>query len=162
MSLTEAYKLYYQDHPNEVGLSKFCDVRPKHIKVCPRQYVCTCITKISDYFFQVLSAHTQLPKNMSDFTDNLVCNPSSKTCVSLECTECRDNIGEYQPQLDVNITYYHQWQTCDRTETVQIAGTLQEAYDELNLQLKQLLIHVFIKIQQADYFNKVRSEVDGT
>ena len=100
---------------------------------------------------------------MSDFTDNLVCNPSSMTCMSFECTECRDKIIEYQPQLDarnVNITYY-QWQTCNRTEKVQIAGTVQEAYDEVNLQLKQFLIHVFIKRQQADYFNNVKSEVDG-
>ena len=33
MSLAEAYKQYCQDHPNEVGLSKFCDLRPKYIKV---------------------------------------------------------------------------------------------------------------------------------
>ena len=167
MSLAEAYKLYCQDHPNEVGLSKFCDLRPKHIKVFDKLPQTLCVGMYHENFrllLQVLSAYTQLPKYVSDFTDNLVCNPSSKTCMSLECTECRDKIREYQPQLDVknvNITYY-QWQTCDRTEKVQIAGTVQEAYDEQNLQLKQFLIHVFIKRQQADYFNKVKSEVDGT
>ena len=76
----------------------------KSLTNCPRQYVCACkfLTTLP-----VVSAYTQLPKNVSDFTDNLVCNPSSKTCMSLECTECRDKIREYQPQLDiknVNIT----------------------------------------------------------
>lgn len=115
ISLSEAHSLFCKESEIKVGLSKFCDLRPKHVTLFENIPHNICVCKYHENIRLLLTAlksySTDLPENLSDFTDNLVCDSGLKQCMSQECPECKDKISQFAPSEDENRPVkYQQWQ----------------------------------------------------
>ena len=97
----------------------------------------------------------------TEFVNALVCDASNKDCMTLRCPECCQNYSTYTPNDADSANspiVYQQWQN---TEKVEIKSTANEAYEELQRQLKGFLIHVYMKRKQACFMNETTRSVDG-
>lgn len=136
MSLSEAHNLFCKDRDTSVSLSKFCGLRPKHVKLFDNipHNVCVCTYNENIRLILVsLKSYTNLTNNISTFTGMIVCNANS----------------------------YHQWQTNEGVHKVGITASTHEVFSELKRQLKPFLIHVYIKRKQAAYVDGLKNKVDG-
>jgi len=74
MSLAEAHKLFTTEHADSsVRRSKFCELRPKHVKLFDTlpHNVCVCMYHENVRMLLVsLKKFTGLPDNISDFSQN--------------------------------------------------------------------------------------------
>ena len=97
MSLREAHKKFMEENPDaKIGLSKFCDLRPAHVKLfdhLPHQ-VCVCsYHKNVRLFLVALKSDSDLSTNFSTFVNQIVCDSQSKECMSKECLACKDKLN---------------------------------------------------------------------
>ncbi|XP_033625038.1 uncharacterized protein LOC117288334 [Asterias rubens] len=168
MALSEAHKLLCRENDISVGLSKFCDLRPKHVKLFDSipHNVCVC-TYHENVRLLLISLKgdtcTGLPESTSVFTDTIVCDTNSKECMTQDCPECKGKIHDFAPELtDESIVKYSQWQKNDgNTEKVEITSTVHMAFEELLNQLKVFLVHVYVKRKQSAYREMLLKNVDG-
>ena len=165
MSLGEAHGLAVNGGIN-ISRSKFCSLRPKHIKLMEERphNVCVCVVHENiRMLLEVLKDHTNLPGCVTKFTNELVCDPSSKKCMSLQCELCKKQLSTNKPEDESDpIVKYYQWQgTGNDLQKVTIQETVSTAFDELQRQLPAFLIHVYVKRQQKCFFDTKKSEVDG-
>lgn len=167
MSLREAYSQFQKSHPTiTIGLSKFSEFRPKHIKLFDKipHNVCVCSYHENiRLLLLALKSSTKLPTEFSDFVNVVVCESSSKECMSNQCSSCRNKIFNFKPDSDLENQpiKYMQWQKADnKTDKVEILSTVKETFDELVNQLKPFLIHTFIKRNQSKVFEDLKSKVD--
>lgn len=168
MSLSEAHRLYLDEYTEseKVGLSKFCELRPKQIKLFDSIPHNVCVCEYHENIRLILIAlkeFTNLPGDLQQFTDKMVCEEFAKQCASRECVACKDNLNSFAPPEDrEDLVKFYQWQTNDKTEKVEITCSLQEAFHTLEQQLRSFLIHVFVKRKQAERMKKVKEAVDGS
>ena len=168
MSLAEAHQLYLEENPHHhIGRSKFCELRPKHVKLFDKipHNVCVCMYHENvRLLLNALGNCTDLPSSISVFTNSIVCDPSSKECMTLECNICRNKISAYEPVRDdaeLHVAYF-QWQRNDKNiAKVEVKSCAEDAFIELKHQLKPFLIHVYIKRKQAAFMENITSSVDG-
>ncbi len=166
MSLGEAHELAIKEGIS-ISRSKFCSLRPKHIKLMEERphNVCVCVTHENvRMLLEVLKDHTDLPGCLTKFTDQLVCDSSSKKCMTLQCDLCKHKLSTCKPQGDAcEVTVkYCQWQgTGNDMQKVTVEETVSTAFDELQRQLSAFLIHVYVKRQQKHFFDTQKSKVDG-
>lgn len=166
MSLREAHTKFMEENPDtKIGLSKFCDLRPAHVKLfdhLPHQ-VCVCSYHENVRLILVaLKKYSDLSTDFSSFVNQIVCDSQSKECMSNECLVCKDKLNSFSPQNPSTSIVYHQWQTSNsRVEKVAIMSTVQEAFDELKQQSKHFLLHTYIKRKQSCAFKWLVSECNG-
>ena len=168
MSLAEAHQLYLEENPDYcVGRSKFCQLRPKNIKLFDKMPHSVCVCMYHENIRLLLNALencTELPSSTTAFTNSIVCDPSSKECMTLECNTCQNNISNYEPvgedaSLPVN---YFQWQKNDKNITkVEVKSIAEDTFHELKNQLKPFLMHVYVKRKQAAFMEEITKNVDG-
>ena len=97
MSLREAHKKFMEENPDaKIGLSKFCDLRPAHVKLfdhLPHQ-VCVCSYHENVRLILVaLKSDSDLSTKFSTFVNQIVCDSQSKECMSKECLVCKDKLN---------------------------------------------------------------------
>lgn len=166
MSLREAYHKLKDQYPSlKVGLSKFCDLRPVHVKLfdqLPHQ-VCVC-----SYYENVrlllvaLKEHTTLNTDFTAFIEQVVCDPSAKVCMTGKCSKCSSAINKYVPVNNSHPIHYQQWQSVDkRVEKVELDRTSGECFEELKKQLVPFLLHTYVKRKQAASFKSLVEGCDG-
>ena len=165
LSLREAYSKFVEDHAaSEIGLSKFCELRPVNVKLfnhIPHQ-VCVCSYHENVLLLLLaLQDHTSFRANFSAFIDEVTCDSCSKKCMSSQCSVCADRMERFAPSNTALTVRYRQWQNTDRVEKVDIMGTLQDVFDELKQQLEPFLLHTFIKRKQAKSFELLIEKCDG-
>ena len=110
---------------------------------------------------QALQGSCQLPDNISQFTELMVCNTVSKSCMSQECPECKNRIIQYKPIDGESSVKYFQWQKGVSYEKVQMNNTISEVFSELQRQLSKFLLHVYVKRVQSSHKELLESRVDG-
>ena len=86
-SLREAYNKFKEEDPSlKVGLTRFCELRPTHVKLLdqiPHQ-VCVCSYHENVKLLLVaLKEHTSLNSDFSAFIEQVTCDASSKECMML-------------------------------------------------------------------------------
>lgn len=84
MSLSEAYQNFSKANNDIISLYKFCDLRPKYVKLFDQipHNVCVCVYHENvRLLLQALRGQTGLPDNISEFTEVLVCGTESKQCM---------------------------------------------------------------------------------
>lgn len=167
MSLREAYKKYLDSCPGvqKFGLSKFCSVRPKHVKLfeqLPHQ-VCLCTYHENvRLLLEALKPHTGLHTEFAGFIEQVTCDGTSKQCLLRECQSCVGKFSQFSPQQQSVIVEYRQWQaTAVRVEKVALTGTTEEVFGKLEAQLPQFLLHTYIKRAQFSAFSSLKSKCDG-
>ena len=148
MSLMEAYKLFKLQNPDQtIGKTKFCEMRPKYIKLYDSLPHNVCVCKYHEnvrLLLRALHPFTNLPVNVSTFTDSLVCSSNDESCMRLACADCQDNfsnlgnLGSNDDQIHVN---YQQWQSDELNvlRKFDLCSSLQSILDDLRKQLKHSL-----------------------
>ncbi len=140
MSLGEARQLAVTSGLN-ISRSKFCSLRPKHIKLMEERphNVCVCVTHENmRMLLQVLKPYIDVPSCQTKLAEELVCDPTSKDCMSLKCGECRKSIDLFKPNWESadQLIKYQQWQGASSKLTkVYILETVESAFNELKRQL---------------------------
>ena len=147
MSLREAHTKYGEEHPSQnIGFSKFCELRPQNIKCLDHlpHHVCVCAYHENvRLLLLALKDHTPLTAEFDAFRAQVTCDPNAKECLTGECTKCVGMIDELAPaDGDVPIRY-HQWQSNERTEKVEVVSTARDAFLELKKKLKPFLMHTY-------------------
>ena len=94
MSLKEAYAKIVEEHPcHKIGLSKFCELRPKNVKLYDHipHHVCVCLYHENVRLLLVaLREHTSLATEFHDFISQVTCGPNAKDCLGSQCKNCKD------------------------------------------------------------------------
>lgn len=162
MSLKEAFHKFTEVNPNtKIGLSKFCELRPRRVKLFDNipHNVCVCSYHENIRLLLVaLKEHTQLSVDFKSFIDQITCDSSEKTCMSRQCTNCENKLDNYKPMNPTDTVRYQQWQNKEKVEKVDIIGTVNDAFMELKRQLKEFLIHTYVKRKQAAYMTSLISK----
>ena len=81
--------------------------------------------------------------------------------MSSQCRDCAHLIDSYAPSNAADTVRYQQWQHNDKTEKVDILGTMHDVLEELKRKLRNFLIHTYVKHRQAVYMNTLISNCDG-
>ena len=166
MSLKEAHVKYIEEHPNNnIGLSKFCEMRPKNVKLFDNipHHVCVCSYHENVRLLLVaLREHTSLAVEFHDFISQVTCDPRAQACLTSKCKTCEDRINNFAPDnSSADTLRYLQWQNNTRVEKVEIIGTVDDAFSSLKSQLKPFLLHTYVKRKQAACFKQLVSSRDG-
>ena len=77
-----------------------------------------------------------------------------------ECVSCKDSIDSFVPSDTSALIRYHQWQNVERSEKVEMVGTVGDAFGELKRQLRPFLIHTYVKRSQSAHFESLTSSCD--
>ena len=112
MSLREAHNKFKEEHASlKIGLTKFCELRPTHVKLfdqIPHQ-VCVCSYHENVRLLLVaLKDYTALSTDFSGFINQVACDSTSKECMSGKCSECKDAINQFAPGNTSSIVHYQQ------------------------------------------------------
>ena len=162
VSLKEAHNCFIKTHSEyKIGLSKFCDVRPKNIKLfdhIPHNVCVCCYHENVRLLLLALKEHTELCTDFQGFIDQVTCDSSQKPCMSNERSCCRNKIDDFIPENPADVIKFHQWLTNDKIEKVEILGTVADAFSSLKKQLRAFLIHTYVKRKQAAHLDALISE----
>ena len=155
-----------------IRLSKFCSLRPFHIKLFDQipHNVCVCkYHKNVRLILTVLEKYIEISSDFSQFVDQVTCDQTCKDCIYRKCNECKNSLDTLEPSIEVEetLTTYEQWQSEDkRAEKVNITASLSGIFQDLKNQLNGFLIHRYVKrIQQAHFtklIEKLIEECNGT
>lgn len=168
MSISEAHKIFSEKNPNSIGLAKFSSLRPKHCKLFDSipHSVCVCAYHENvRLLLLALKEYGNLSTDFRPFIEQIVCDSKQKSCMARSCSVCKDKIYMFGPSSDLNDIplKYYQWQKHElRTEKLEIISTVKDAFEDLNQQLKHFLIHTYVKRNQADTFEHLKSSVNGS
>ena len=152
MSLKEAHHKFAEENAtSKIGLSKFCELRPKNVKLFDHipHHVCVCSYHENvRLLLLALKDHAALSIEFKSFVSQVTCNPSLKDCMSSKCTKCKDLIDTFTPSNPDDTVKYQQWQSDEKVEKVDIIATVGDAFAELKHQLHFFLIHTYVKRRQ--------------
>ncbi|XP_071950782.1 uncharacterized protein [Antedon mediterranea] len=168
MSLREAHDLFCIGNGKVIGITKFCDLRPRYVKLFDSipHNVCVCSYHENvRLILLTLKPVTNLPDSTSLFTDMIVCSMESKACMIQKCQDCVNKIELFAPSeeaLDL-LVKYHQWQNLsgEGVDKVEIMASIGDIFAELKRQLNPFLIHSYIKQSQAACMERLKTNVDG-
>ena len=82
--------------------------------------------------------------DFSAFTEQVVCDPAAKICMTGKCSKCADAIDKYAPVNNSHPVHHQQWESVNnRVEKVEKTGTAGGCFDELKKQLGPFLLHTY-------------------
>lgn len=177
-SLRETHALFQKENPDiKVGLSTFCSLHPLHVQpssdiprnVCLCKYheniklICECLNNEIPNF----------PRYSSDFVENAVCTSKSEECMMGRCNNCPNWLNDITESCDSEVieseVTWYQWSRTEvaipegqkrkanvvkKMKRICYKGTVREVLDSLQSKLPHFLQHVFVKRQQASYFEE--------
>ena len=167
MSLKESHQLYSDEHPqNKIGLSKYCELRPHHVKLFDHipHNVCVCSYHENVRLLLVaLKEHTALSIEFRRFINQVTCDSEQKNCMSRECEKCKGFFDTFAPKNPSDALKYYQWQkNCnDKVEKVEVLATVGDAFNELEKQLRYFLVHTYVKRKQSAHMADLISKCNG-
>lgn len=169
MNLNEAYELFKQRYPgHEVGLSKFCELRPKEcVTVGARGTHSVCVCTIHQNVKLMLSKFPTTDEgNISyhDLLDHLVCSTENALCMLHRCENCPGLAGLHDFLMDkisdeVDQIIYKQWISTDRTYLTDQIMTSREYIETLIEKTDKLASHHFIAKHQAKYLRSLKQNL---
>ena len=164
LSLKEAHILFKQTHEDhKIGLSKFCELRPKEI-VLPNgrgtHNVCVCESHQNVKLSLDNSGLSKSnPLNLSDpsykgYIDLLTCSEATEKCFLGDCKKCKTkDTSEYENLIIEHLEKLgneikiHQWENTDRSNLIVKLMPVDEFVQYLFTKLKDLKSHHFIAKQ---------------
>lgn len=156
-------------------ISKFCDLRPKHVKLVntmPRN-VCYCLYH-TNYIECCKSLHRAIPEfplYSPESIELLLCENSTKDCWIRKCNVCtaaaikitvegmleRSN-GNHTP----TVTWLIWKQEENRCVKTVAKGTINDLVDYFGSIVDKFIAHVYVKRAQAKSFETDRKEIEQT
>lgn len=169
MSVAEAYRLFKEEYPSvKVGKSKFFEVRPPHVRPMSEMphNVCVCVYHANfEYLVEVLHKNIpDFPSTSRELVSEITCDVASEKCMSGECQTCFEIYDIVKLKLDQSSgVSWKQWMKQDnQLRITTISGTLKVLLTEMHKQTAKFKHHVFVKNQQAKYFENKKKETSST
>ena len=182
-TLREAFCHFKDQNPEiKIGLSKFTELRPKHV-VLPgstgTHTVCVCVYHQNPKLMIAGSQISSAPEfrklvdptwasevKVQHLIARLVCNPAQEACWLFECKNCEDfdvtvkeELIKVFEELDVENVTYKTWVSTDRTELLTVTEEVCDFVESLFEKLAVLKTHDFIYRQQACYFSEMKENL---
>jgi hypothetical protein len=166
-SIKECHGMFCSENPeSKIGLSKFKELRPKHVlsfKKIPHN-VCVCqIHENLRLALQALKSSDPLLESLNTNYKmhlNFTCSEPEKSCFENSCEECKDLKKFLEktskiPSLYDQISWFKWVKSGDDTsgpycniEKVKKTETLESLLSEICIQVPQFLDHEYVKIKQ--------------
>ena len=168
-NLKELHSNFLQQHPDhKIGLSKFCQLRPKFCKTVDSggsHSVCVC-TIHQNFKFCVEKVPTI--NHYTDILKILVCDIKNELCMVSKCENCpgksivESRLAEifsdnYDPS---DVIQYSQWVTTDRSTIVTNSATVLEFIEIVASQAEKVASHHFVKEEQSKYLKNLKANLD--
>lgn len=173
-TIKEAFHLYQEDttidsKPN-ISLSKFFELRPKHVlplsdmphNVC----VCTAHDNMSMMLSSLHKMSKSIPQAARELIDSVVCDRHNRMCMQSECDECK-SVDDYlwaqmiDPYVDPGTECkWMRWRTEDgKSFRANDEGSLEQLIAAVKAGWVEFLLHCYVKDVQSAYFERCLSEV---
>ena len=171
-SLRENYDLFIEENSNSsISRSSFAELRPPFVipksALAHRNCLCLYHENIC-LLLKSLDKHVNgnYCSSLEKFTDCLVCSTENEECMFGQCELCGsyfiDKVEENDVNGNVNITWSQWTNENGRAEKKEFSESVDEAVVLLKSKVAGFLFHVFIKRQQPNYFEKLKTEVTDT
>lgn len=169
-TLLEAYFMFSQKFPNiKVSLSKFCGLRPQHVRTNSYLPEITCLCKYHENFRSLCkSLKPVLPnEGVKDFISKLVCSIQSEACMFGSCDLCANKLTAVQEacgeghDLDEAAPSFSQWVTTSaQVSKVPIENqSFRDVFIELQEQIHEFKRHMFVQWAQSSSFEQDRESL---
>lgn len=173
-NLKELYTCFKDSNPDvKVGFSKFAMLRPTNCVLAGASGThSVCVCKIHQNF-KLMFEGADIPKltkngarplaSYKDCLDMTICAPPADVCSLKGCEHCP---GPYQliklledvfEENSIEETSYKQWVHTDRAKLVTITKSTEEFLEQLQEDIKELLLHSFIAKSQTRYLDVTKS-----
>uniref|UniRef100_A0A1I8IAX8 Integrase catalytic domain-containing protein n=1 Tax=Macrostomum lignano TaxID=282301 RepID=A0A1I8IAX8_9PLAT len=160
MSLKEVHNLFSRESGHIVSLSKFCELRPKHVVPFGNTPVYSCCCLEHENFKSVcnaLSQVTRLPAYSSDWLATVVyCNPATPRCAVGLCDVCSSSDSHRIPNPDpevledgVTFRFWQRNEQSQRMEQDARAVTVDTAHKLLLALLPKFIVHERTRVHQS-------------
>ena len=147
----------------KIGRSSFYNLRPVNVTIPNEKDISSCLCLYHSNMNLILQ-----PLNMShnDALSLVVCDPTSRTCMNLECNECPGlkNLHEYiLGVIDLEKTdfiYYQEWKYLNKF--AEIVSTKMDAPTYIDLvieQFKAFMPHHFTYKSQKTFFENCKENL---
>lgn len=150
--LREVYTLFQEQNPNvKIGLSKFCEMRPKHVRlVSDKDQIMCCCPYCENTQLMISAAPwktSEKPKTIQELLKETVCQTENKNCMKRSCQECGDIESTLITKIDDDCDEVHtkQW---EGGHLVQKDMSINEFFTYFKNQLTQLSNHIYNKRRQ--------------
>lgn len=161
----------------KIGLSKFCSLRPQHVllssKIPTDVYLCQYHENVKLLCDRIQKEVEHFPTYSASFVSNFVCSDESELCMLGKYQKCPawlDDIKERASSPD-NLIAWYQWERVEQVvngkkgksikkmEKVCCEGKVIDAIGALEDKMPSFLEHVFIKREQARYFEEKKEHL---
>jgi len=125
---------------------------------------CLCIYHDNvNLLLKSLSKHISCPdlQSLQQFSAMLVCNEESENCMFSHCVACANNFNNKilnivnKPKQSIQ---WFQWMLQDgKIKKVEFNDTIEQCLQVLKEKIEPFLVHVFIKRQQAAFFERMKN-----
>ncbi|KAK3718975.1 hypothetical protein QZH41_003331 [Actinostola sp. cb2023] len=174
-SLKETYAMFKKENSDcEIGLSKFSPLRPCNVLLSSKMLRTVCLCQQHDNIRLLCDCLGKeipsFPQYSSSFVDVFVCDSNNESCMTGECKDCPDFLEEMKEEAPLDeITTWYQWERVTqevpgkkgkaasltkKMQKVHKEGTVEEALQSLDTKMPPFLKHVFIKRNQARFFQE--------
>ena len=119
--------------------------------------VCLILQSVDKYVGRKYCSSLQI------FTDCLVCSTTNEECMFGRCSLCQDFFSEkVEENVDngsISITWSQWINENDRAQKIEFSGSVDEAIVLLKSKVEFFLFHVFIKREQSNFFEQLKTDV---
>jgi len=166
-NLNELYQQFIVKSGMKIGISKFCDLRPKYcITVGASGTHSVCVCSIHQNFKLMLA---DLDKNLDyhKMMQKVVCDEISKQCMIHRCDHCPgtqplhdflQSMTEEDYDPDDQITF-KQWMTTDRTTLITQQKSIEDFVDNLVEMADNLTTHHYVSKHQSAYLSAAKTSL---
>jgi hypothetical protein len=171
-SVCETHQLFLAESINtnsSLSITSFRDLRPLNILVQSHMSHRSCLCAHHENVFLLLKPLSKCIRcpdlnTLQTFSSTLVCNENGEKCMFSLCPLCANNFNDKIEKnvIDLNkqIQWY-QWVFDDGyANKKEFNGTVEQCLTCLKEKVKPFLSHVFIKRQQASYFEQMKLIAD--
>lgn len=171
MTVSEAYEQFIQENPRlTIKKSKFFELRPQHVLPVSAMPHNVCICKYHSNMQYLVDGVTKesisFPNHPQILLQQVVCTTENYSCMSRKCKTC----VKYGDKLDAffdeecldNEMKWKQWKDSDGRQSLsEEVGTVRECLQKIKDQLPYFIFHCYVKKQQANYFEDVKSNINS-
>ena len=169
VNLNELYTQFKEKSGEKIGISKFCELRPKWcITVGSKGTHSVCVCQIHQNIKLMLAPIAAYSKlDYHKLMDLVVCDTSSEECMIHRCPKCPGKpalfdhfINTLGPEYDEDDTVsFQQWVHTDSTTLVQQQLPFADFLDKLVEEINNVTVHHFISKAQATYLSDSKDNI---
>ena len=175
-NLKEMYTYFKETYPDlKIGISKFCELRPKHCVLASASGTHTVCVCVSHQNFKLMFEGCKL-KELTKHEEHslpsykhclafVTCNPALPACFFGACPYCpsvaklNDYLFELFSRNGIDEVSFKCWLTTGRAVLETITKSTDDFLEAFSSSLKQLIPHSFITQQQSQFLKTTKEEL---